>query len=114
MEPRQLTQRERAVLDALLAVDLPDDETLRHQATEAVVVGTCGCGCPSIDFQHGRGVGMTIRANAGVRGSYASLFLYTIEDPQRGEVLGGIEWAGVEETDPDELPSPDLLDIAPA
>ena len=114
MDARPLTQRERAVLDALLAVDFPDVEILRRQATEAVVIDTCGCGCPSIDFQHGRGLGMTIRVNADVRGSYASLFLYTIEDPQRGEVLGGIEWAGVEETDPDELPSPDLLDIKTA
>ncbi|MBQ0994779.1 hypothetical protein KBX08_32485 [Micromonospora sp. H61] len=36
------------------------------------------------------------------------------EDDQRGEVLGGIEWAGIEETDPDELPSPELLDIRAA
>ncbi|MEV6816448.1 hypothetical protein [Micromonospora sp. NPDC051296] len=79
-----------------------------------VVVGTCGCGCPSIDFQHGRGLGMAIRVNAGVRGSHGGLFLYTIEDRQRGEVLGGIEWVGVEETDPDELPSPELLDTRAA
>jgi len=26
----------------------------------------------------------------------------------------GIEWVGVEETNPDELPSPDMLDIRPA
>src|SRR5688572_13393530 len=58
MNARPLTQRERAVLDALLTVDFPDVATLRHQATEVAVVGTCGCGCPSIDFQHGRGLGM--------------------------------------------------------
>jgi hypothetical protein len=52
-----------------------------------------------------------VRADAGVPGSYARLFLYTIKDPQRGEVLGGIEWVGVEGPDPDEFPSPDLLDI---
>ena len=114
MDARPLTRRERAVLEALLAVDFRDVELLRHQAAEVVVVGTCGCGCPSIDFQHGRGLGMGVRVNAGVRGSHDGLFLYTIEDPQRGEVLGGIEWVGVEETDPDELPSPELLDIRPA
>jgi hypothetical protein len=114
MDARSLTQRERAVLEALLAVDFRDVETLRRQAAEVVVVSTCGCGCPSIDFQHGRGLGMAMRVNAGVRGSHDGLFLYTIEDPQRGEVLGGIEWVGVEETDPDELPSPELLDIRPA
>jgi hypothetical protein len=31
-----------------------------------------------------------------------------------GRFLGGIEWVGVEETDRDELPSPELLDIRPA
>ncbi|MET7423154.1 hypothetical protein [Dactylosporangium sp. NPDC005555] len=114
MDARPLNQRERAVLEALLAVDFQDVETLRRQAAEVVVVGTCGCGCPSIDFQHGHGLGMAIRVNAGVRGSHDGLFLYTIEDPQRGEVLGGIEWVGVGETDPDELPSPELLDIRAA
>ncbi|RAK28293.1 hypothetical protein B0I29_12061 [Actinoplanes lutulentus] len=52
-----------------------------------------------------------MRADASVRGSYAGLFLYTVGDPQRGEVLGGIEWVGHEEPDPDEFPSPDLLHI---
>ncbi len=81
---------------------------------EAVVVGMCGCGCPSIDFQSGRGNGMEIRVNAGVRGSHDGLFLYTIEDPQQGEVLGGIEWVGVELTGPDELPEPEFLNVEPA
>ncbi|MFI6273400.1 hypothetical protein [Micromonospora zamorensis] len=114
MDARPLTQRERAVLEALLALDFQDVATLRRQAAGVVVVDTCGCGCPSIDFQHGQGLGMAVRVNADVRGSLAGLFLYTVEDPQRGEVLGGIEWAGIEETDPDELPSPELLDIRTA
>ncbi|MGC4811189.1 hypothetical protein ACLQ29_11750 [Micromonospora sp. DT228] len=59
----------------------------------------------------GRGLGMGIRVNASVRGSHDGLFLYVIEDLERGELLGGIEWVGVEEADPDELPSPELLDI---
>jgi hypothetical protein len=114
VDARPLTQREQAVLEALLMVDLDNVETLRRQAAEVVVVGTCGCGCPSIDFQHGRGRGMTTRVNGDVRDSQGGLFLYTIEDPQQGEVLGSIEWVGVEETDPDELPSPEVLDIRPA
>lgn len=61
MDARPLTQRERAVLEALLAVDFEGVETLRGQAAQAVVVGTCSCGCPSIDFQHGRGLGMATR-----------------------------------------------------
>jgi hypothetical protein len=112
MDSRPLTQRERAVLEALLAIDFPNAKTLRRQAAEVTVIGGCACGCPSIDFARGSG-GMTIRVNAGLRGSYGGLFLYTVERSQRGEVLGGIEWVGVEETDPDEFPSPHLLDIRP-
>jgi hypothetical protein len=33
---------------------------------------------------------------------------------RKGELLGGIEWVGADETDPDQLPSPELLDIHPA
>jgi hypothetical protein len=113
VEPRSLTRRERAVLDALLGVDFQGVAKLRREATEVVVVGMCDCGCPSVDFQRARGLGMTIRVNAAVSDSSDGLFLYTIEDPQRGEVLGGIEWVGVGETDPDEFPAPDLFDIQP-
>ncbi len=111
VEPRSLTERERAVLDALLGVDFPGAEKLRREATEVVVVGMRGCGCPSVDFSHAHG--MTIRINAAVSDSNDGLFLYTVEDPQQGEVLGGIEWVGIEETNPDEFPTPGLLDIQP-
>lgn len=40
---------------------------------------------------------MVIGVNASVRGSHEGPFLYTIKDPQRGEFLDGIEWAGAEE-----------------
>ncbi|AGZ46791.1 hypothetical protein [Actinoplanes friuliensis] len=114
MDARPLTQREQAVLEALLSIDFPNVEALRRQAADVLVVGTCGCGCPSIDFERGRGEGMTIEVNAGVRDSYDGLFLYTIGDPQRGDVLGGIEWTGIETPGLTELPSPDLLTIRPA
>ena len=112
MEPRPLTERERAVLDALLSVEFDGVEELRAQAADVAVVGRCPCGCPSVDFQRGRGSGMSIRVNAGVRDdSYDGLFLYTVEDPERGELLGGIEWVAGSGPDPEELPSPDTLDI---
>ncbi|WP_127507080.1 hypothetical protein [Actinoplanes solisilvae] len=114
MRARQLTERERAVLDALLSVDIEGAEALLCQASEVVVVDTCGCGCPSVDFQHGRVFGMNVRVNADVTDSYDGLFLYTIEDLERGEILGGIEWVGVGETNPNTFPSPHLLDIRPA
>jgi hypothetical protein len=114
MEPRPLTLRERAVLEALLAVDFEGVEDLRRQISNVVVVGRCDCGCPSIDFQYQQESGMSVRVNASVPTSHDGLFLYTVEDPDQGEVLGGIEWVGVGETNPDELPQPELLDIQPA
>ncbi|WP_189335430.1 hypothetical protein [Actinoplanes ianthinogenes] len=107
MAPRALTERERAVLDALLTVDFEGVEELRRQAAEARVVGECGCGCPSIDFQDG--TGMNVRVNASVRGAYDELFLYSFGDDR----LGGIEWAGVDEK-PAEFPPPELLEISVA
>jgi hypothetical protein len=116
MDPRPLTDRERAVLTALLAVDFDGVEQLRAQAAEARVLGGCDCGCPSIDFFEGRNSGMTVVVNAGVKGSdtYDGLFLYTVGLPGTGEVLGGIEWVGQSETDPDELPAPEDLVITVA
>jgi hypothetical protein len=102
------------VLEALLSVEFPGVEDLRQQTRDVIVVGMCGCGCPSIDFVRGRGLGMTVRVNAGLPDSYDGLFLYTIEHSEHGEVLGGIEWVGVGETDPDELPDPSLLAVEPA
>jgi hypothetical protein len=110
---RTLTHRERAVLEALLAADLENADDLRHQMADVVVVGVCGCGCPSIDYQHGRGLGMTIQVNAAIPGTLDGLFLYTIEDPERGSLLGGIEWVGAGAANPDEFPAPHLLDIKP-
>jgi len=114
VDSRPLTERERAVLEALLGVEFPGVEPLRRQAEAVVVVGTCGCGCPSIDFRHDRGRGMVIRVDAALPDSYDGLFLHTVDDPRQGEVLGGIEWVSVSDTDPAEFPPPELLDIRPA
>jgi hypothetical protein len=113
-EPRALTRRERSTLDALLSVDFEGVDALRSQSADVAVVGRCGCGCPSIDFRHSRGLGMHIRVNAALRDSHDGLFLYTLDDPRLGECLGGIEYVGVSDRDPDEFPNPGLLDIHPA
>ncbi len=42
MDVMPLTQREREVLDALLAIASPDVERLRAQADDVVVVDACG------------------------------------------------------------------------
>lgn len=102
---RPLTQRERDVLDALLSLEFEGVTELRLQAKRALVVGVCGCGCPSIDFYKEPGVGMRVRVNAAIRGTNDGLFLFTL-----GDKLAGIEYAGVaDEGDPPELPDPSLL-----
>lgn len=114
MYPRPMTPRERAVLTALLALNVDGVERLRAQAAEARVFGGCACGCPSIDFFEGRNNGMHLVANAGVRDSetYDGLFLYTVDMPGTGEVLGGIEWVGQSESIPEESPAPEDLIIS--
>lgn len=104
---RPLTDREREVLDALLSTDLDGATELRRQARKAVVSGACSCGCPSIDFR--TGTEMRVVADATVVDSTDSLFLYTLD----GE-LGGIEWVGVSDDRPTELPEPSRLEISPA
>ena len=98
------------MLDALLAVEFEGVEQLRNEATGAVVVGGCDCGCPSIDFHNEPGIGMHVRVNAQVDGTLDGLFLYTV-----GDRLGGIEWVGSSEhDDPVQLPDPAILIISPA
>jgi hypothetical protein len=108
---RQLTERERALLNALLSVDFTAGvEGLRREAEQATVVGGCGCGCPSIDFYKQPRLGMQVRVNAATEGNFGGLFLYTL-----GGRLGGIEWVGTsDEVDPPGVPDPATLTIHPA
>lgn len=49
-KPRDLTPREREVLELMVGV-LPPDHPARDEVGSAQVVGTCGCGtCPSVDL----------------------------------------------------------------
>ncbi|HVK21998.1 MAG TPA: hypothetical protein VM677_11615 [Actinokineospora sp.] len=50
MKPRPLSDNERAALAAMLSIDFPGAVELRIQAESVVVVGRCGCGCPTIDL----------------------------------------------------------------
>ncbi|WP_344167493.1 hypothetical protein [Kribbella lupini] len=113
MDPRPLTPREREVLAVLTSADFPGAANLRRQAAEVLVIGECGCGCPSIDFNTGGGLGMTVRVNAGIPDSSDGLFLYTFEHADQ-ELLGGIEWVSGAEVDPAELPHPSTLAVEPA
>jgi hypothetical protein len=48
--PRPLTDHEAEILDFLLRIDDDRLAPLREQARTAVVTGTCGCGCATIDL----------------------------------------------------------------
>jgi hypothetical protein len=104
---RALTHRERDVLDALLTVELEDAATLRDDARSVRVVGTCSCGCPTIYFTDGSGI--TPRVDASITGSDDTLFLFTVDGR-----LGGIEWVGVADDVPRELPDPSRRVVSPA
>lgn len=112
--PRPLTERERSVLELLLGVEFDGVQEMRRQAAGVMVVGGCPCGCPSIDFVKGRGLGMAMPVNGAVRESYDGLFLWTIEDLDGSPRLGGIEYVGVGEEDPSELPPPEALEVTSA
>lgn len=49
-EPRSLSGAERLVLDTLLAPDFPGAAELRAQLARVQVIGTCDCGCPTVDL----------------------------------------------------------------
>lgn len=102
---RALTERERAVLDWLLSAEFEGADAIREEAKSARVIGTCGCGCPSIDFARDES-GMNAVVNAEVLGTNDSLFLYLL----RGH-LGGIEYCRIDEEMPSELPEPDRLRV---
>lgn len=108
--PRPLSTRERAVLARLLAADVDGADELRRQADGLVVMAECGCGCPSIDFVMHAG-SIRPRVEASVLGTADGVFLYTIRDPHRGEILGGIEYVANGEPAPSELPSPRDLKV---
>ena len=50
-EPRPLNDAERSMLLALLAPEYPGVSELRSQVPDAVVVGKCDCGCPTVDIK---------------------------------------------------------------
>jgi hypothetical protein len=51
IEPRRVNEEERAMLELILGGATEEAERLRAQVPELVVVGRCGCGCPTIEFE---------------------------------------------------------------
>ena len=109
-EFRPMTERERAVLDRMLSVDFEGVAELRAQSASARVARTCACGCPSIDFEHPAAEhAIKVEVDATVDGTHDGLFLYTTQG-----WLGGIEWVGISERNPPELPDPSTLSVRAA
>lgn len=103
---RDLTERERAVLDFLLSADFDGVDDSRRQAANVLVTGGCECGCPSIDFGHPDvGPGIKPVVNAQIKGANDTLFAFT-----QGPWLAGIEYVGYDDQ-PAELPEPSRLEI---
>ena len=48
--PRPLTVREAETLEFMLSAGFPGNEVLREQASQALVIEQCTCGCATIDF----------------------------------------------------------------
>ncbi len=48
--PRPLNVREAEILEFMLSAGFPGDEVLREQASRALVIEQCTCGCATIDF----------------------------------------------------------------
>jgi hypothetical protein len=48
--PRPLTGREAETLEFMLSAGFPGNEVLREQASRALVIEHCTCGCATIDF----------------------------------------------------------------
>jgi hypothetical protein len=98
-----LTTRERAVLDAMLSV--VDDSPFLQQA-EVLVVGECGCGCPTIHF-----------ANDDVHYRPVAEAYTTLERGEEVTLFAGqdalwrLEWTGSPDPPPAEFPDPADLTV---
>jgi hypothetical protein len=53
LERRPLSREERILLEWLIANGSPDAQRYASQVADASVVGTCTCGCPTIDLAVG-------------------------------------------------------------
>ena len=49
-DPRLLNEAEKRIMAALLAPDFPGVGELRAQVADALVVGRCDCGCPTVEL----------------------------------------------------------------
>ena len=89
---------------ALLDLPDPDDVRLRPEIADLRVVGTCGCGCPTVDFRGGPD-GLELIADAKVAGTDGDAILLFGHDG----MLDRLEYMWVGGPPPASWPSPHLL-----
>ena len=102
--PRPLSDRERSVLDALLAADFPGVEALRDQAASLRVVGRCDCGCPTIYFSTAPSRHQLVAEGASDDGQDVLLFA-------GNQGLDSLESSWTTASPPAEFPSADGLAV---
>jgi len=113
---RQLTGREREVLDFLLSRPFPGRDELVPQAGVAVVTGRCSCGCATIDLGVDRS---RVKPATGIKERVpVSAYSRDIHDPDGGYelllfvddgLLSCLEIVSYGDTVAKEFPSPDTF-----
>jgi hypothetical protein len=104
--PRELTDREREVLEVLVARAAAAGPNRASQLAQLRVVGTCGCGCPTIHFGHqDPSKGIEVVADVAVRETNDAILLFVSEHG----FLDSLEYVWVGDDIPAEFPPPNLL-----
>lgn len=119
MEPRALTQTERASLLRLLPEDaFPGVAEYRTQVDHVTVVGRCSCGCPTVELEVDRtraaqspALGAPLLPLEGEAGN-GDAFVQLIVFAPRGW-LESLELVYYSDTPPAELPDPDSWRVVP-
>lgn len=105
---RALTERERDVLEVVVRRAGAAHPGLAAQLAQLSVVGTCGCGCPTIYFGHDeKGAGVEKVADVAVRDTYDSILLFVSEHGY----LDSLEYVWVGDDIPAEFPPSTLLGL---
>ncbi|MDA7924686.1 hypothetical protein N9B60_04725 [Mariniblastus sp.] len=109
MEPRQLTETERHLVQWLLENGThPDAAKFRHEADTVEVRSRCDCGCASINFTDDIAGGMQVLSDYGwtaQSGNQCGIFVFAQDNK-----LAGLEvWSVDGEADVVELPETSVL-----
>jgi hypothetical protein len=100
---RALTERERAAVEVMLSVEFDAVQAYRDQVGSLRVIGSCGCGCLTIDFTRAeKGEGEELLTEAYTDNALVLLFA-------RSGRLSCLEYAPIDE----HLPMPAEFPLPP-